>query len=186
MKKENYSVKDCLLGHAFAFMCAGRGYGDCEICIHHIDFKSAPTANWYVATYTSEKTIQTKPKKVKKMKTKRFSDNIKFTYLYDDNKPVVTIASIEDDVEALYNYGIAYCSPEDQPCKSKGKELAVKRLEKYLADSSDKYAGTIEVPYITHHRINLQICNDIFVYKKYPQWAKDVVLQGIMDIAWKL
>lgn len=109
----------------------------------------------------------------------------KFIYLGDTSKGnnhdgIITIATyldrVDNEREDYYPvyYGVSFCSPKDKYSKDFGRDLAVSRTKKCE-----------NVVYIREDRvksedIRAKVIADIFLYDRYPEWAKKLVMGGLV------
>ncbi len=133
-------VDECRLGMVAASNCEDRAGGDCHKCIYHVSSVCAlgnvQGYSWWTDANVPEPLYTLKERR-KKIVSPPVDPKIKFTYLYFDNSPVVTIATRVEDLDPdCYHYGVSFCSVNDRPDKRIGREIAVDRLLSSSDDSS--------------------------------------------------
>ena len=122
------------------------------------------------------------------MKDMSYNENhmYKFIYLGDTSRGnnhdgIAVIATYLDKVdntdEEYYPvyYGVAYCSPKDKYSKDFGRNLAVERTKRC------ENVVYIRKGDVKSEDIHTKIIADIFLYDKYPEWAKKLIIGGFVQ-----
>ncbi len=171
----------CGLGKKGKSICVGRGIEvSCKKCIHSVKTPDIDPKEhkFYTTAKPGNKSYEWIP------------IGVKFMYMYDDkgNKRI-TVAMKQNSTNTAMNYGVSFCSTKDTFSKDDGREIACRRLNKFLLkiDNNDldinynNMCGSIFLKKRSSSSINFSICVDIIQNDLCPtKQSRIIVAKNIL------